>query len=358
MRNLSFSHLLNIVAAGLLVGCGGPQSPIATPGRMPQSRAVGTRAERGGSWMMPEAKSIKRLLYLSNAGSDVFVYNYDNFEKVGTLTGLDTAAGECVDGKGDVWILEDTHGNQGGGNAVEYAHGGTTVLNEVATDGPPGGCSISPDGDLEITDAPTLEQSEFGPGEVQIWKSASGTPVDYGAISSCYFLSSGGYDNKGNLYVTGAAQDDESSGICELSAGGNTLIPVTVGKSITDPVGVMWDGKYMAITDVWYRTGDIYATTIFQTKERRNGGTLKVAGHTTLADTCFGNEVYISPPPFIIGKKNTPVNTAQGTGVAGFNFICGINPSHFRTWAYPAGGSPVREINIPDAGGEVVSIAP
>jgi len=340
--------------AALLAGCGGSQPPIGAPGAVPQSRAIATQAERGRSWMLPEATRIKRLLYLSDSGPDVFVYDYRNFEKVGTLTGLDTTAEECVDAKGDVWIVEDTDGDQGGGDAVEYAHGGTSVLNKVTTDGPPIGCSVSPNGDLEITDGPTFEQSsQFGPGEVQIWKNVSGTPVDYVAISNCYFLSSGGYDNKGNLYVTGTAQDDGSAGICELPAGGKALTPVTVAKSITGPIGIMWDGKYMAITQV-----DDYVTTIFQTDERKGGKTLRIAGRTMLADSCFGDEVYILPPPFIIGKKNTPVNSAQGAGIAGFNFICGINPSHFRTWAYPAGGSPVREIDIPDGSGEAVSIAP
>ncbi|HLY03091.1 MAG TPA: hypothetical protein VKR56_11440 [Candidatus Cybelea sp.] len=337
------------VALATLIGCGGSQ-PVGAPGVTPQARA---HADRGKSWMLPEAKSIKRLLYLSDSGADVFVYDYDSFEKVGTLTGLDTAAEECVNAKGDVWIVEDSGGDQGGGNAVEYGHGDTTQLNEVATNQPPGSCSVSPDGDLEITDGGILQQSGyFGPGEVQIWKSASGTAVDYAAISNCLFLSSGGYDNKGNLYVIGTSKEG-TAGICELPAGAKALIPVAVDKSITNATGIMWDGKYMAVTN-----SDDYVTMIFQTQERRNGKALSVVGSTTLADSCFGDEVYISPPPFIVGKRNTPVNTTQGTAVAGFNFICGINPSKFRTWAYPAGGSPVREASVPDAGGEAVSIAP
>lgn len=363
IRSLGYAFSICFTAA-LLTGCGSlplslskgqddMQLPIGGPGEVPQSRVTAAHAAHGASWMLPEAKNIKRLLYLSDGGPDVFVYDYHNFEKVGTLTGLDTAGAECVDAKGEVWIVEDTDGDQGGGDAVEYAHGGTTVLNKVTTDGPPIGCSVSPNGDLEITDGLILEQSsQFGPGEVQIWKNASGPPIDYGVISSCYFLTSGGYDNKGKLYVTGTAQNDESAGICELPAGGKTLIPVTVGRSITNPIGIMWDGKYMAITNT-----DGYTTTIFQTDERK-GKALRIVGRTMLAASCFGDEVYISPPPFIIGKQNTPVNRAQGTGVVGFNFICGVNPSHFLAWAYPTGGSPVREIDIPSGSGEAVSIAP
>ena len=115
----------------------------------------------------------------------------------------------------------------------------------------------------------------------------------------------------------------------------------------------MWDGKYMAISNAREAV-----TTIFQTEERHNGKALKVVASTTLADSCFGDEVYLLPPPFIVGKKNTPINSTQGTAVAGFNSDCGINPSQFRLWAYPAGGTPLREITIPEGGGEAVSIAP
>lgn len=347
------------IAAAQLAACTGSPTPIGASGAMPPDgpRAAGTTP--GTSWMLPEARTIQRLLYLSDSGADVFVYNYDNFEPVGTLTGFREALEQCVDAKGDVWIVETTDGDQGGGDAVEYAHGGTTVLNKVTTNQPPDGCSVSSHGDLEITEAGVLSTSGvFGPSEVQIWKNASGTPTDYGVISECYNLSSGGYDSKGNLYVTGTAHDEGSTGICELPAGGDALIPVAVDKAITDPIGIMWDGKYMAVTDAFYSTGDNYATTIYQTEERRSGKALKAVGSTSLADSCFGNEVYISPPPFIVGKKNTPINSAQGTGAAGFNFICGVNPSRFRRWRYPDGGGPVRETSVPSGGGEAVSLAP
>lgn len=358
--NVLFNGVALLTTASALGGCAGssPQWPIGAQGAMPQTTAAVHHADRGRSWMLPTAKSMKRLLYLANSGPDVYIYDYDNFNEVGTLTGLNNPEQECVDAKGNIWIAEDVDGAEGGGDAVEYAHGGTTMLNEVTTNQPPGGCSVSPNGDLEITDGGILSGSGvLGPGEVQIWKSASGSPVDYGPISNCYYLNSGGYDNKGNLYVTGLAQDQDSIGICELPIGGSSLIPVTVERPITDPVGIMWDGKYMAITDDSNANSD-YTTTIYQTEERRKGRALSIAGRTTLADSCFGNEVYILPSPFIVGKKNTPVNTTQGTGVIGFNFICGVNPSKFRAWAYPAGGSPLRAIEIPSGGGEAVSIAP
>lgn len=358
--NTSSSAAALIVAAtvALLTACGGSQPAAVVPGATSQSRTIPMLQHGGGeSWMLPQAKSAKRLLYLSDSGRVVMVYDYKTFKEVGTLSGLSSPEGECVDAKGDVWILEDADGAQGGGEAVEYAHGGTIVLNEVTTNQPPGTCSVSPGGDLEITDGGILSGSGvLGPGEVQIWKHASGNPTDYSSIADCYDFSSGGYDNRGNLYLTGTSNTESSSGICELPAGGSALVPVKADKLITDPTGIMWDGKYMAVSN-FSNAHDDYTATIFQTAERHDGKQLKVVGSTTLADNCFGDEVDVSPAPFIVGRKNTPVNDTQGTGILGFNFICGINPSHFRLWPYPAGGSPVRETEVVSGGGEVVSIA-
>jgi hypothetical protein len=358
MKSIARSALVVVAPVALLTACGGSQPPINVAGAPSQSRAIPMEHGRGDSWMLPEAKSAERLLYLSNSGRDVMVYDYKTFKQVGSLTGLSTPEGECVDATGDVWILEDANGDQGGGEAVEYAHGGTTMLNEVTTNQPPGTCSVSPNGNLEITDGGTLSGSGvLGPGEVQIWKHASGSPTDYGPIASCYFLSSGGYDNKGNLYVTGTSNTEASSGICELRAGGKGLVAVKADKAITDPTGIMWDGKYMAVSN-FSNAHDNYTATILQAAERHDGKELKVVGSTPLADNCFGDEVDILPAPFIVGKKNTPVNDTEGIGVLGFNFICGINPSQFRLWSYPAGGNPVRKTTVVSGGGEAVSIAP
>ncbi len=69
---------------------------------MPQTSAIATHADRGKSWMLPEAKS-EDLLYVS-AYSDVLVYTYPGGKQVGDLKGFNSAAGECVDSKGNVFI--------------------------------------------------------------------------------------------------------------------------------------------------------------------------------------------------------------------------------------------------------------
>jgi hypothetical protein len=81
MRSLDFGRyaLTSCVATAMLAGCGGSQPPIGAPGAMPQTAAITTRAERGTSWMLPEAKT-DDLLYASNqygyGPNGVFIFSY------------------------------------------------------------------------------------------------------------------------------------------------------------------------------------------------------------------------------------------------------------------------------------------
>jgi len=75
LRQRHRHRALSVSVAVLVAGCGTLQPPIGAPGAMPQSRAIATHDERGGSWMLPEAKS-ERLLYVSAiGGSGVHVLN-------------------------------------------------------------------------------------------------------------------------------------------------------------------------------------------------------------------------------------------------------------------------------------------
>jgi hypothetical protein len=67
MKSLDFSHCaLSICAAAvMLAGRGGSQPPIGAPGRMPQTSTLATHADRGKSWMLPEA-SYEDLIYAVN----------------------------------------------------------------------------------------------------------------------------------------------------------------------------------------------------------------------------------------------------------------------------------------------------
>jgi hypothetical protein len=57
MKSLDFGSCALICSAtvAMLAGCGGSQPPIGAPGAIPQTSAIAAHAERGKSWMLPEA---------------------------------------------------------------------------------------------------------------------------------------------------------------------------------------------------------------------------------------------------------------------------------------------------------------
>jgi hypothetical protein len=76
VRSLDFSRyaLMVYVSAAMLAGCGGSQPAIGAPGAMPQTSAIAAHADRGTSWMLPEAAS-QDLLYVSSHNY-VSIYTY------------------------------------------------------------------------------------------------------------------------------------------------------------------------------------------------------------------------------------------------------------------------------------------
>jgi len=136
VANLGYTFGLS-AAVAMLFGCGVSQPRVGAPGAMPQALALATQAERGKSWMLPEAKR-DNLLYVSDQGtSDVYFFSYPGAKLVGTITGVGTSpTGLCVDASQNVWVTS-------GSATFKFAHGGTTVLAALSPDeGQLVGCSI------------------------------------------------------------------------------------------------------------------------------------------------------------------------------------------------------------------------
>jgi hypothetical protein len=287
--------------------------------------------DRGRSWM--DAKGIsKHTYYISDwATDDVFVYTYPDSKLVGQLTGFEKPYGQCADAKADIWVA-----NFGGSTIVGYAHAGTSPFATLTTNGAAIGCAVAPNGDLAVADFSTVS----GPGDIQVFANASGTPTSY-SNSSCYYLWPPGYDKKGNLFVEG----ENASGapaVCELPAGGTALAPVAFNHTITSPGSTMWDGKYIAFTD--QDDSDTQTTSIYRALVSATG-TLKFRSATRYYDTCDGTADYLDiPQPFIVAQRNTPGNSVQGTVVIGPNILCA---NRFDFWAYPynEGGEPIVKLS-------------
>ena len=100
--------------------------------------------------------------------------------------------------------------------------------------------------------------------------------------------------------------------------GSKSLTTLTAkGFTVYSPDSTMWDGKYLALGDQQIggglQSGIIEATL--------SGSTLTSHGQVVLSDTCQGDYTHVIQP-FIVGRKNTPINDKQGTAIAGGNEFC------------------------------------
>jgi hypothetical protein len=349
MKSLDFARcaLSTCVAAAMLNGCGGLQPPISASGAGPLTSAIATHAERGPSWMLPEAKRTKELLYISDQSTDhVYVYNYKTRRLLGRLNGFYMPAGQCVDSKGDVWITDST-----AEAVVEYAHGARRHTKRIRTIGLANSCSIDPtSGNLAVSDAST----PHGGSKIEIFDFTGKREVY--SSTSCQHIVQVGYDIEGNLYVSASSQES-SSYVCELPHGSKALGQISIDRTIRTPAGVMWDGQYITFTDRLY---SFNYTAIYQAEPNGSGG-LHVVGETVFqgggsGDCKFSDIVQ----PFVVGSQNTPSNNAQGNAVVGSNDECHYGSGYaFSYWAYPSGGAPTHTLfdGPIDPSGEAVSIA-
>ena len=200
-------------AIAMLAGCGGSQSPIAVPGVMPQTSRIGTHADRGMSWMLPEAKS-EDLLYASSQSGPttyyrptVWVFSFPQGKLVGKLMGFSPTAqlyGLCTDHKGDIFVTASGTGTALQSQIYEFAHGGTQSKATLNDPGSAIGCAVDPTtGNLAVTNNFSLSGPSNN-GNVEIYRHAKGRPTMYydKNIYSYYYCA---YDDKGDLFVDGVA---------------------------------------------------------------------------------------------------------------------------------------------------------
>ncbi|MGA7201589.1 MAG: hypothetical protein WBX26_07155 [Candidatus Cybelea sp.] len=272
---------------------------------MPQTSAIATHANRGKSWMLPQAKN-EDLLYVS-AYSDVLVFTYPGGKQVGDLKGFYSAAGECVDSKGDVFV-----GNDRPSGVYEYAHGGTKRL-AFFRSGTAGArsCAISPTaGDLAICGFSS---------NVYIYKAARGRkPVtlsdermQYGTLDT--------YDDNGDLFFIGLKLGNKQQ-VSELAKGSSHFVNIRADASIYVEGGLQWnDGFLTAISNT--KQVNIYQFQITGTKAHKVGA------------TPLGAPAYIVLQYVIDGKTVVVPNLLRTT------------QSNVLYYKYPEGGLPTFSLS-------------
>ena len=161
--------------------------------------------------MLPEAKS-QDLLYVSEpAAKHVVVFSYPVGKRLGVLNDLGATVGECVDSAGDVFIVSDPTSPSLPTTIYEFTHGGTVPIATLSDPGGGYGCSIdAATGNLAVSNFSDPSNPYGGYGDVAIFARAQGNPTMYYPPASFptnfYFC---GYDDQGNLYLSGTSSSCE-----------------------------------------------------------------------------------------------------------------------------------------------------
>jgi hypothetical protein len=207
--------LVSCVAAAILSGCGGSQAGLNGPVGDP-------------SWTLPEAQTSDLLYVTSYTGTFYWVYmfSYPAGKLVGKIA--KEVSGLCSDEHGNVYMTQSFDSKS---TIFKYAHG---EKKPIATLADPyngaHGCAIDPvTGDLAVANSE---------GEtVVVYSHAQGKPKRYYIFFAPVYAA---YTPKGQLFVLG-----DSGGLAELIKG--QFERVTLTKPIELPIGLQWDGKYMAL---------------------------------------------------------------------------------------------------------------
>jgi hypothetical protein len=323
MRSLDFGRhaLFCSAAAAMLAGCGGSQPPIGATGAMQGRAAIATQADRGKSWMLPEAKN-EDLIYATNGCGGVCVLSYPAGKLVDSISLVGQVGGDCSDSSGDVFVPNNAE-------VLEYLHGGTSP---IATLNLPGGsaaaCAIDPGtGNLAVVFS--------GSGaNIAIFPDATGTPKTYSSPVVSYYC---GYDNAGDLFVSGL--NGSQVGLSELPVGKSDFSLVSINGNFDGAGQVQWDGSHITVEG---RISDHIKVSRLQI----SGSTATVVGETR-----FKGRLRNAYQSWIFGNKILIPYSSRGFQV-----------NKISLWDYPKGGEPTSKLGqfgeFTKFAGVTISLAP
>jgi hypothetical protein len=300
MRILSLTrYALTILGLILLGACGSNavQPPVGLL-RQPTD-AVAQPSQEGRSWMSPDAKN-HDLLYATYFGGEIYVFDYPNGKLEGALTGDISPQGECVDRQGNVWITDSS-----AWQLLEYAHGGTSPIAILSKDiSEPYDCAVDPTtGDITVINSTKL---------IAVFRHGRGAPTQYYVPGSPLWAT---YDDKGNLFIDGL-NVQHTFQLFELAKGSNAVAEISL-SNVVSPGDIKWDGKVLAI-------GDLYQHLIDQVQVTESGA--KIVGSTAGVP-----QYYFCFPNAESEKAGQQAGKIIATGGGGIG-----------EWSYPAGGSPLK----------------
>jgi len=293
------------VTTTILAGCGGSQPPIGALGALSQTSALASHAGRGKSWMLPGTSS-GDLIYATGGCGGACVLSYPEgrlVESVSISVGPTGLGGGCSDSAGNVFITNDAE-------VLEYAHGGTSPISTLSLPGNEArACAIDPrTGDLAVVFTGIS-------ADVAIFPNAQGTPSQYDShLTSLYC----GYDNAGNLFVSGYSSEQVQ--LVELPSGSGTFNGLSISHRVGQPGQVQWDGNYI-------------------TYESRGSDDIKVSRLVISGSRA----TIVGSTHFKGGLRNANQSSIYGNVIVIPYSIRAGRVNKLGLWAYPKDGKSVRK---------------
>jgi hypothetical protein len=252
----------------------------------------------------------------------VDAFEYPSFKKIAQLEGFEgNPEALCSDVRGDVFAAIRVNKKLNRDEVVEYSPGTTMPVAKLMTVSEPSSCSVDPrTGNLAVT----VRQVSNGPTGVEVFQNASGPYTVYS--DNTIFASGCGYDDKGDLFISGA-NASEKYVIAELPFRGKAFINAATPSEIADSLlpmhTMLWDGSYMTVGTVGATYG---ARTYYVYRFSVVNKAVKIRSTVSAilyeVDDQFGDESY-----FAIDGNIAAVTTNLG---------------RVASYTYPAGGNQVR----------------
>ncbi len=170
--------LAAIVAAAIPTWCG---ATIVPAGRGMTPQHTNSTIREGRSWMSPQAKSARQLLYVANGSTgnvDVFSVTKHGTARVGRIGGFQSPQGIAVDAAGTLYVVNDYIPQEGPvGGEVDVFPKGATNPSIIIGDYPwvPFSVGFDKKGNIYVANIAPITQ--FSPGSVTVYDKAGKGPI-------------------------------------------------------------------------------------------------------------------------------------------------------------------------------------
>jgi len=288
---------------------------------------VASRGDVQNRLSIPAAAKSQDLVYVTSV-PDIYVFSFPDGNYVGEIQ-ADYPYGTCVNGAGDVFVVETTESK-----IDVYAHGANAPKRTLDYPGyNPTQCAVNPaTGDLVVMSGSGAARKR-GTEAYAIWiyPHGKGTPKEY-QVSGLDYLDYACYDANSDLFIDGTVGAG-AFGLVELPKGKAAFKTISLDEEILNRIrsagGIEWTSGQLAVAN-----DTIYTATAIDTISI-TGTRARFRHHTPLDDATGG----IGPFWIVDGRVVAPENDDA------------------YLWRYPKGGSPVVALQVADGDGVVVSLA-